>query len=910
MKTHDARWMRVRDLFEQAIEMPADQREQFIEKNCGDDVSLRDELKSLLAVDAAHSESPLTSAIGAAVDATTRDRRQELLGTVIGPYRLTSVLGHGGAGTVYLGERIDRQYSAQVAVKVVEGAALHAEIGRRFRAERQILANLNHPNIARLIDAGETQQGYPYLVMEYIHGEPINIYCDRLQLNVEQRIEIVLKVCAAVHYAHQNLVIHRDLKPGNILVTPDGTPKLLDFGIAKLLDTGAAAAEAALTRLNDRILTPEYASPEQILGQNVTTSSDVYALGVVLYELLSGMRPYRVSSTSQLELERTICINDPSKPSTAVREALNRAKDDPTPTRSINTIADSRSATPMRLRSQLDGDLDAIVMRALRKEPIHRYNSVEQLSADLRRHLQRAPVIAREGNWLYYTNRFARRHVFGVSVTAVFIVVLAAALIVTSVQAKRIAEQRDSATREKQTSEAVASFMVNVFAAADPFTVQNRQITAGELLDRATDNIRNDLDQQPVVKASLLEAMGRTYSRQGQPDKGNALIEEAISIQRSLDKADTPAFATSLVNLGKVRLNRKDYRGAESPLVEAIEILKRNKLTHSVDYAYAIFRLAELENQRGNVKKTLALYEEAVPLFRSILGERHPETATVIMSYGFARLWTSEYAESERLARVALDIYRSTVPKTNPDRITAEGLLGVSLLFMGQYDQAEPLLKNCYLASRQVFGVNSVRVLDSLNDLVMLYRKSGNLVAAEANAREAISMNVRLRGESNYETAQSRESLAIILWKRGQLTEAQQQLQTALRAYESTLPADHLFVLAAEHFYSEVLLAQGKLDQAESQLRRTIARLQKAETVPWRIARSENTLSEVLRRSGKTAEAKSLADSSYKILSTSTGIDLDSLNLARERLESHRQVSTEEEGHRTIQRPSPRSKSD
>ena len=233
------------------------------------------------------------------------------------------MLGHGGTGTVYLGERADRQYSAQVAVKIVDSGTMQGDLGLRFRAERQILASLNHPNIARLLDAGETEDGQPYLVMEYVHGEPLDRYCDRQQLDLRARLKLFLEICGAVQYAHQNLIVHRDLKPANILVTAEGSPKLLDFGIAKLLDTGEAAAAMALTRMNDRLLTPEYASPEQILGRPVTTASDVYALGVVLYELLTGLRPYTVpASASQLELERSICITDPLRPSAAVKRAL------------------------------------------------------------------------------------------------------------------------------------------------------------------------------------------------------------------------------------------------------------------------------------------------------------------------------------------------------------------------------------------------------------------------------------------------------------------------------------------------------------------------------------------------------------------------------------------------------------
>ncbi|HEY8539816.1 MAG TPA: serine/threonine-protein kinase, partial [Steroidobacteraceae bacterium] len=271
----DSNWERLQQLFSRAVELPPEQREEFVKRETADNPELREELLGLLACDSGDSTGPLTAALGAAIDATTRDRRRAMLGKIVGNYRLTSILGHGGTGTVYLAERADRQYSAQVAVKIVDSAT-PGDLGMRFRAERQILASLNHPNIARLLDAGETDDGYPFLIMEYVHGEPIDRYCDRLQLDLNKRLELFLEVCAAVQYAHQNLVVHRDLKPANILVTVEGKPKLLDFGIAKLLDVGEAAAMLALTRMNDRLLTPEYASPEQILGRPVTTASDVY----------------------------------------------------------------------------------------------------------------------------------------------------------------------------------------------------------------------------------------------------------------------------------------------------------------------------------------------------------------------------------------------------------------------------------------------------------------------------------------------------------------------------------------------------------------------------------------------------------------------------------------------------------
>ncbi|MET0987877.1 MAG: serine/threonine-protein kinase, partial [Steroidobacteraceae bacterium] len=440
----DARWDRIQDLFSRALDLPERQREPFVIQECADDPGLAQEVLSLLACDMGTGTGPLTNALGNAIDETTRDRRKAIVGQKIGAYRITGVLGYGGTGTVYLGERADDQYLGKVAIKLVDSAAVHPELGIRFRAERQILANLNHPNIARLIDAGETEDARPYLVMEYVEGKTADVYCDQQRLPIQQRLELFLQVCGAVQYAHQNLVVHRDLKPANVLVTADGTPKLLDFGIAKLLDAGDVVAAQALTRMNDRLLTPEYAAPEQILGQAVTTASDVYALGTVLYELLTGTRPFVVpSSTTQLELERLICINDPPRPSAAIKRAIEHPMKGAI---GVHDIAAARDVSAERLVRRLGGDLDAICMRALRKEPQHRYSSVEQLADDVRRYLASEPVSARQGNWFYYSKRFVRKHAFGVSAAAAFVLFVLAFAIVMSVQAQRIAAERDRAT--------------------------------------------------------------------------------------------------------------------------------------------------------------------------------------------------------------------------------------------------------------------------------------------------------------------------------------------------------------------------------------------------------------------------------------------------------------------------------
>jgi serine/threonine protein kinase/TolA-binding protein len=905
MKTQDARWIRIRDLFELAVNLPPDERGAFLDRNCGDDPILRDELNSLLVSDVEHtkgarSRGPLTGAIGAAVESSTRTRREEILGSIIGPYRLTSILGHGGTGTVYLGERADRQYSAQVAVKVVEGAALNAEISRRFKAERQILASLNHANIARLIDAGESKDGYPYLVMEYVHGETIDKYCDRLKLGVEQRLELLLKVCSAVQYAHQNLVVHRDLKPGNILVTPDGTPKLLDFGIAKLLDTSEAAAAMALTRMNDRVLTPEYASPEQILGQTVTTSSDVYSLGVILYELLTGLRPYKVSGTSQLELERTICLLDPARASTVIRQALSSAASDPPPSRNIHLISEARQVTPMRLRARLNGDLDSILMRALRKEAVHRYSSVEQFANDLRRHLANEPVLARQGNWAYYAQRFTRRHALAVSAATVFIALLTAALIFMSFQNKRIAEQRDVANREKQTSEAVANFMVNVFAAADPFTVQDKQVTATDLLDKSAANIRNDLAQQPIVKARLLEAIGRSYTRQGRADRGVGLLAEALEMRRRVENPNSPAIAIALKNLGESQLFHHETEAARKSFDEARQILEASGKQATSDYADVMLSIGRVEYDRGDAVQARRRIEEALPLLRNAYGPQHAEVGSALISLGYVLQWQNEYGPMEGVARQAVQIYQSSLPELHPDRLQAESLLAESLFNQGRIEEAAPLVEKVFLDKQKVFGNKSSRVAEQLQLLMELRRRQGRLVEAEKLAREAVALKKERLGESNYNTAYSRTSLATILWQRGKASEAEGELHAALTVYRETLPAGSLLIASAEHYLAEVLLSQNRYNEAATQAKLTLEHLSNADATPWRIARTENTLGEALFKLHNIAEAQSYLERSYKLLSATQSADVEAARLARTRLETLYTATNDQEKLATL----------
>ncbi|MGA7415587.1 MAG: serine/threonine-protein kinase, partial [Bryobacteraceae bacterium] len=480
-----ARWARLDELFYAASEMDAPERAAFIANSCGDDGVLRAELEALLrASEYTHGflQKPLNEAARSVVEGTDQT------GQLIGRYRVIRELGEGGMGRVYLAVRADEQYQQRVAIKIMHGGLVPSNtMLLRFRTERQILANLQHPNIARLLDGGVTEAGLPYLVMEYVDGIPINKYCEGR--SIEERLRLFRTVCNAVEYAHANLVVHRDIKPLNILVTADGTPKLLDFGIAKLLDpnfTGAPAGQR--TYATDRLMTPEYASPEQILGEPVTTATDVYALGTLLYELLAGAQPFGAQKLSPLAFARYITEVDPEPPSAAAARNVQIP------------VTDAR-----RMR----GDLDNVVRTAMRKEPARRYASVAQFAADIEAYVEGYPLLASADSWRYRASKFLGRHKRGVAVTAGVVALLIGSTIEMAVLAQRARREQAIAQQETQ-------FLASVFSASTPEESQGTTITARDLLDRGAKRIDRELAGQPEVQASMLESIATAYRSIGQ----------------------------------------------------------------------------------------------------------------------------------------------------------------------------------------------------------------------------------------------------------------------------------------------------------------------------------------------------------------------------------------------------------
>jgi serine/threonine-protein kinase len=676
------RWKRVTDLFDRAAAMPIEERTAFIAHQCGEDAELRTEVESLLAFD--HGDG---DAFGGSVRDAVIDAAATLTTPVqqIGPYRLIKEIGAGGMGSVFLAER-EGDFDQRVAIKIVRGI-ISRDALQRFRSERQILASLQHPNIARLLDGGTMPDGTPYLVMEFVDGVPIDQYCRDHHLTNRARVELFLQVCAAVSYAHRNLVIHRDLKPSNILVTADGTPKLLDFGIAKLLE---AEGDAQLTQPSMRIMTPHYASPEQVRGDAMTTAADVYGLGVLLYVLLSEQRPYKIETTRSEEIERIVCNSEPPRPS-------------------------SVEAGDARVR-ELRGDLDIIVMKAIEKDPSQRFASVDLLAEDLHRWTDGRPITARASSWGYRTRRFVARHRVGVGVAAVFVMMIAGFGYALARSAARARAERDSAER-------VTEMLIQMFSGSDPRSLRGNTITARELLDHGADRIRTTLRDQPDTQARLLDAIGAIYVGLGMPDRAQTVLHDSMTARQSRGIVDSQPAARTMWRLAGSLHDRGQDTAAEPLARASYEMTKRLVGPMNPQTGETLATLATILRDSGHVDEAEPMFLEVTQIFRETLGPEHPMVAMGLTNTARIRLARNDPANAERLLREALVIQRRVFGSTTGENL---GLLADIREREGKMDEVLALRRESLDARRAAFGnVPHPQLEQALRDLARALTATG-----------------------------------------------------------------------------------------------------------------------------------------------------------------------------------------
>jgi tetratricopeptide (TPR) repeat protein len=766
----DARELeRLQFLFDSALERPTSEREAFVARACDGDEALRDGVMRLLRASAAGTTGGVvSSAIRAATLSFTAATQQ--VGRHLGPYRLLREIGHGGMGTVWLAERVDAAYRDRVAIKLVRGGFANHELARRFRDERQILADLRHPHIAALLDGGETPDGTPYLVMEYIDGQPLTTWAGTRAVPLAERLRMFRLVCDAVQHAHASLVVHRDIKPSNILVGAEGTPKLLDFGIAKLLDGDAATETTAVTRR----LTPWYASPEQICGERITVATDIFSLGVLLHELITGAHPFGAGEPAMEELCRRVLEVEPARAS----DVLRRSSD--------------VGAIPARA---VAGDLDNIIARAMHKEPERRYASVVQLSDDLGRMLDGQPVLARPVSLGYRTRKFVRRHARSVAAAALVIAALVGGLATTIWQARRAEHARGRAEAALAQANAAQEFLAGIFYANAPDRSLGAQITARQLLDRAVARI-DSLGGQPALQAYLLETIGKVefmlgdyrlaknlydrelairralpgppdtalvdvmnsrgqaYDNLGFPDSSAAAYEEAIATGTAILGEEDPRVLASLNNVGGVYFRLGRDGDSEAAYRRVIAIERRLLDPDDVERSYALCNLGLHLGTQGRYDDAEQLFPECLRLrLRADSLERKPSTASAVGNFGTMLLEAGRYDEAESYLRRALAVYITTLGAGH--RVTA-GLYyryGTLLARRGRGDdltRADSLL-HAALDIRRTLGPTHPALAQPLHSLGILALRRGDARAAERWFRQALAIR-RHGGDSPRET--------------------------------------------------------------------------------------------------------------------------------------------------------------
>ncbi len=852
------RWATLSNLLGQALACGAGEREVFLDDACAGDAALRADLEELLEAHfAAEAEKRFETSPFDLLPYAPHET-DEISGLEkIGPYRLVREVGRGGMGTVWLGERADEQFEQRVAIKLLSGGWLPDDRLRRFRVEQQVLARLQHPHIARLYDGGVTENGQPYIVMEFIDGVPITAYCEGL--DIEKKLALFCAVCEAVQYAHQNLVVHRDLKPSNILVTPEGKVKLLDFGIAKLLGTeNEPDAGVAPTRTGLMPMTPEYAAPEQVRGEAITTATDVYALGIVLYELLTGERPYSLQGRSPAEIERAVCEVAPLRPSAVA----SRKKED-------------GGRAPVA--HKLEGDLDTVVMKALEKDPARRYVSAEALEADLSRHVSGLPVLARPATASYRAQKFVSRHRAGVAATVLVTLALLSAVGISVRQARLAEIERNKAVQ-------VSAFLQDMLAAPDPYQ-DGREVRVVTVLDRTAEKIETTLRGQPEVEAAVRHTLGATYHElglyneaethfrralalreklhgarhadvaetagylgvtyrsMGDYERADSLLQHALDTDRALFGEAHTRVAARLSEVGVLRWQQGDYAAAEPYLREALALEEKLRGADHDEVAISTGNLATLLADQGDSGEAERLYRRELAILRANHGDDHPAVPQALSHIAIIRDDLEDHETAVAMHEEALALFRKIKGDTHPDVSYAMNNLASAKASLGAYDEAVALQTEAAVIYEAALGADHPNLGIQYNNVGATRRLQGDIAGAEAAYRRAVE-----------------------IWRAG-------------------LPPGHPYLGYGLSNLGAVLLAQKRPREALPLLRE--AYLIRVDLLPPENPERANTasiLGDALGRIGQTAEAESLLVAAYSALYRNLGATHAMTSGAAERL--------------------------
>ena len=851
-----ARWHRMQTLFHEAAELPERQRQTFLKDACQDDDGLMADVLAMLEADSRGASLLDRDVTNLAHRIVGDGTSPSFASKDFGPYRVVRVLGEGGMGVVYLAERDD--LGSLVAIKILRDAWLSPARRERFLSEQRTLAQMNHPSIARLYDADTLADGTPWFAMEYVDGLPLTEYCRRRQSSIRERLQSFRSVCDAVQHAHQHAIIHRDLKPSNILVKPDGTLRLLDFGIAKQLDGLDHPVNQTLTGL--RLMTPAYAAPEQVRGGPVGVYTDVYSLGVILYELLAGRLPFDFANLTPSEAGATIAERQPDKPSAAAKGAA------------------SKTAW---------ADLDVLCLTAMHKDPQRRYPSVEALIRDIDHYLNGEPLEARPDSARYRLRKFVSRNRRFLAVAALALTVVASLVVFFTV---RLAAARNRALAEAARTQRIQSFMLRAAGPADSLRVVT-------LLDRGVEEARI-LDREPAVQAELYYTLGGLYQKLGKLERADALLGTALERRRAIYGRDHPEVAESLVALGLLRISQARLEEAERLVREGFEMSRRSAPANGPAVARATSALGKVLEHRGRYPQAVTMLEQAIRLqsapgaaapdladslselanaqfylghyaisdalnrrllatHRQMYGERHPMVADDLINLSAIQYNQGHYPEAEGFARQALDINISWYGKDHPEVASSLTSLGQALGRQNRYDEAEDVLQQSLAIQERVYGATHNRVALALNELGNVELKRGELDRAEARFRRAVDIYRTVNGDRHYSVAIALSNLGGVYLERKQYARAEELLREVIARMTEALSADHLNTGVAQLRLGRALLRERRYDEAETHLLAgyEIIGKQTAPSISWQQTARQDlvTLYEELGRPEKAA---------------------------------------------------------
>jgi serine/threonine-protein kinase len=776
---------RVSEIVEAALERDAANWPSFLDESCGKDMALRAEVESLLGHQKEASDFIEGPAFQSAATELVAESGELKAGESLGDYKILSLLGEGGMGEVYLAE--DLKLPRHVAIKLVKAGFGRRNLIRHFQREERILAALTHPNIARLYGGAVSENGIPYFVMEYVEGERLDRYCEARKLKLPERLQLFRKICSAVSYAHQHLVIHRDIKPANIRVTAEGEPKLLDFGIAKLIDPETEARGEATMTLQ-RVMTPEYASPEQVRGEEVTTATDIYSLGVVLYELLTGERPYRVRSRRPDQVALAISEKEPPRPSTAVTKQN----------------ASSVILNPKSLR----GDLDNIVLMAMRKEPARRYASVAQFSEDIRRHTEGLPVVARKDTVGYRSAKFIRRHRVSVAAAGLVMMAIIAGLIAALWEARQARAQRDVAQR-------INTFLQDMLGAAAP-EVRGVDVKVADLLDEASTRAKNELGGRPDVMADVLMTLGRTYISLGKPDKAEPDLRAALEASLRANGELHRTTATTMGWLGLALANMNKTAEGEQVSRRAVELQRKLHPHGHEDLGVALYALGDNLIAKNESKAAQPFLKEASDLIKKHLGQTHGYYVATLVLLAMAHERAGEISEAEPIYRQAIGAGRQVEARYRIFLAQADLFLAYLLINKEAYPEAETLLRESETIYRQVMGGDTNYSVGAVKaNLGLIYFLKGDYAKAEAEDRTALDLLRKSLGPEQPVAASTEATLGLTLTREGKPAEGEPYLREALTIRKKILPPGDFMIPYAASALGECLTVEKRYGEAE-----------------------------------------------------------------------------------------------